>query len=59
MNYTAKREDLVNTANDVFDVVKNGNVKVNIGARYNLREVIQAHIDLESRKTSGSIIFTP
>ena len=59
MNYTAKREDLVKTANEVFDVVKSGNVKVNIGARYNLKEVIQAHIDLESRKTSGSIIFNP
>ena len=59
MNYTAKREDLVKTANDVFDVVKNGNVKVNIGARYDLRDVIQAHKDLESRKTSGSIIFNP
>ena len=59
MHYTAKREDLLKTANDVFDIVNNGNVKVNIGARYNLKDVIQAHKDLESRKTTGSSILLP
>ena len=59
MHYTAKREDLLKTANDVFNIVNSGNVKVNIGARYNLKDVIQAHKDLESRKTTGSTILLP
>lgn len=45
-------------ANDLFEVVKSGAVKIQIGQRYKLEEVAQAHRDLEARKTTGSSILT-
>jgi NADPH2:quinone reductase len=59
MPYTAKREDLVATARDLFDVVPSGKVKIEINQRYPLREAAQAHRDLEARKTTGSTILLP
>ena len=53
MHYTAKREDLVACANDLFDVVKSGKVKIEIAQRYALKDAGQAHRDLEARKTTG------
>ena len=59
MVYTAKREDLVATANEVFEKVKEGTINIKIGAHYELQNVIQAHKDLEARKTTGSIVINP
>jgi len=59
MNYVAKREDLLWAANDLFDVVKSGAVKININQRYDLKDAAQAHQDLEDRKTTGSTILIP
>ena len=58
MTYTAKREDLVASANDLFDAVTKG-VKIEIHQRYALKDAAQAHHDLEARKTTGSTIFLP
>jgi NADPH2:quinone reductase len=57
--YAAKREDLVASANDLFDVVKSGKVKIEIAQRYPLKDAAQAHRDLEARKTTGSTILLP
>ena len=57
--YTASRSDLVATANELFDMVASGKVKIEINQRYALKDVQQAHIDLESRKTTGSTILLP
>jgi len=57
--YAAKREDLVACANDLFDVVKSGKVKIQIAQRYPLKDAAQAHRDLEARKTTGSTILLP
>jgi len=59
MTYTAKREDLLAHAEDLFDVVTKGKVTVEINQRYPLAEAAQAHIDLEARKTTGSTILLP
>ena len=59
MPYTAKREDLVACANDLFDVVQSGKVKIDVNQRYPLPEAAQAHRDLEARKTTGSTILLP
>jgi NADPH2:quinone reductase len=56
--YAAKRSDLVASANDLFDAVLSGKVKIGINQRYPLSEAAQAHRDLEARKTTGSTIFT-
>ncbi len=58
-NYTATRADLVETANDLFDVVKKGIVKIPVNHTYALKDAAQAHRDLEGRKTTGSIVLTP
>ena len=52
-------QDLVSLANDLFDVVKAGKVKIDINQRYALKDAMQAHKDLESRKTTGSTVLTP
>jgi NADPH2:quinone reductase len=57
--YTATRGDLEATAQDVFDVIKSGAVKVDIRHRYRLSEAAQVHRDLEARKTIGSIVMVP
>ncbi|MES2115375.1 MAG: quinone oxidoreductase [Pseudomonadota bacterium] len=59
MNYMARREDLEASATSLFGVVGSGEVKVPVRQRYNLADVAQAHIDLESRKTTGSSILLP
>ena len=57
--YTAKREDLVATAQDLFDVVLAGKVGIAIDQRYAMADAAQAHRDLESRKTTGSSVLVP
>jgi NADPH2:quinone reductase len=57
--YAAKRQDLLAIANDLFDVVGKGAVKVPITQKYPLRDAVKAHRDLESRATTGSSILIP
>jgi NADPH2:quinone reductase len=57
--YTASRADLEATALDLFGVVASGGVKIEIGRTYQLEDAQQAHRDLESRKTTGSIVLLP
>ena len=58
-NYCASREDLVNSAAAVFSMIEKGAIKIEINQRYPLADIVQAYIDLEAGKTSGSTIITP
>jgi NADPH2:quinone reductase len=58
MTYTAAREDLLAHATDLFEVVQQGSVQVNIRQTYPLRAAAQAHRDLEARQTTGASILT-
>jgi len=58
-NYTATRKDLVATANDLFDVVSSGKVKVAVNQTYPLAEAARAHRELEARLTTGSTVLLP
>jgi len=58
-NYCATREELVASANALFEVISNGQVKVDISKEYALKEAAQAHADMESRKTTGSLVLIP
>jgi NADPH2:quinone reductase len=58
-NYVAKREDLLATAKDLFDVVASGKVKIPVNQKYPLKDAVKAHQDLEGRKTTGSTILIP
>ena len=59
MTYTAKREDLLNHAMDLFEVVGSDAVKIEVKQTYPLAEAAQAHRDLEARKTTGSTVLIP
>jgi NADPH2:quinone reductase len=58
-SYTATRADLEATARDVFAVIREGKVKVEIRHTYRLAEAAQVHRDLEGRRTVGSIVMIP
>lgn len=57
--YVATRETLLANANELFDVVSKGVVKINVNHTYALKDAVQAHRDLEARKTTGSIVLLP
>jgi NADPH2:quinone reductase len=59
MTYTARREDLLATAAELFEVVHSGAVRIEIRQTYPLAEAAQAHRDLEARRTTGSTVLLP
>jgi NADPH2:quinone reductase len=58
-HYVATREDLVQSAGRLFDLVGRGAVRIDVGQTYSLRDAAQAHRDLEGRKTTGSTVLLP
>ena len=59
VNYIATRAELVETANDLFDAVKRGWVKVQVNQTFPLKDAAEAHRALEGRKTTGSTVLLP
>jgi NADPH:quinone reductase len=57
-DYTATREALLETANDLFNMVMSGKIRIDIGMTYPFAEAPRAHADLETRRTTGSIVLT-
>jgi NADPH:quinone reductase len=57
--HIATRERTQQMADELFDVVTRGDVKIRIDQRYPLADVAQAHRDLEARKTTGCTILLP
>ncbi len=57
--YTAKREDLVATADDLFAAVASGAVAIRVNQSFPLKDAAQGHRALEGRKTTGSTVFLP
>ena len=55
--YTAARADLEATAQELFNVVLSGKVKIEINHTYALQDAQQVHCDLEARRTTGSIVM--
>ncbi|HZN03576.1 MAG TPA: quinone oxidoreductase [Candidatus Polarisedimenticolia bacterium] len=58
-DYTAKREELLESARALFDVVRRGAVRVTVGQTFPLAEAAAAHRALESRATVGSTVLVP
>ncbi|WP_028006674.1 quinone oxidoreductase family protein [Solimonas flava] len=58
-DYIATPAELAACANALFDVVRRGAVRIEIGQTYALRDAAQAHRDLEARRTSGSTVLLP
>jgi NADPH2:quinone reductase len=57
--YAARREDLEAMAADLFEMVGSGKVRIEIHQRFPLADAAQAHIALESRRTTGKTILLP
>lgn len=57
--YNVNRADLEASAKALFEVVASGAVQIKINQRYALKDVAQAHADLEGRKTTGTTILLP
>lgn len=58
-SYTATREELLESAGELFDVVGSGAVKIEVGQSFPLERAAEAHRALESRQTTGSTILVP
>ncbi|RZJ25690.1 MAG: quinone oxidoreductase, partial [Brevundimonas sp.] len=58
-DYVATVEELDTSATALFDVIRFGAVKVEIGQTFPLAEVRQAHEALAGRKTTGSTLLIP
>lgn len=56
-DYCTTREDLVMSATRVFEMLKQGIIRVHIGQRYKLADVVKAHQDLESGRTRGASVL--
>ena len=57
--HIATREATQAMADELFAVVTSGQVKIHIEQRYALADVVQAHRDLEARKTVGCSVLLP
>ncbi|KAL7925733.1 hypothetical protein ACQKWADRAFT_318785 [Trichoderma austrokoningii] len=55
--YVAERADLERYTSELFDLVISKKVAVKIHKIYSLKDVAQAHIDLESRGTTGKLLL--
>lgn len=58
-HYTVTREELVNSANTVFEAIKTGKFKVKIFKKFALKDAVTAHEELEARKLTGPAILVP
>ncbi|MEX5685532.1 MULTISPECIES: quinone oxidoreductase [Pseudomonas] len=56
-DYIADPAEKAELAGELFDLVGSGKIKIEINQHYSLQDAVQAHRDLESRKTTGSSIF--
>jgi NADPH2:quinone reductase len=59
MDYTAERQDLVAGAEELFEVIADGSVRIEVNQEYPLAQAAEAHGDLEARRTTGSTILLP
>jgi len=58
-HYTSTRDDLDEAANKVFKMYTTKKFKLDIFKEYSLENIVQAHLDLESRKILGPAIIIP
>lgn len=56
-DYIADPAEKAALAGELFDHVGSGRIKIEINQHFALQDAVQAHRDLESRKTTGSSIF--
>lgn len=57
-HYIADREELAQSANELFDMVLSGKLRIEVAQRHALKDVAEAHHNLETRRTTGSTVLT-
>jgi len=58
-DFLRERADLLAAAGELFGVIEDGTVRIQINQTYALQDAAQAHRDLEARKTTGSTVLIP
>lgn len=58
-HYTASRQELLWRAGEVFGAIREGWLKVRIGAEFPLEGAREAHEALEGRRTTGKVLLIP
>lgn len=58
-SYAASRAELLAMADDLFKLVLAGKIKVEPSKIFALKDAAEAHRELESRRTTGSVILVP
>ena len=59
VHFTRSRQELAWRAGDLFDAIAAGSIRVTVSRRYPLADAGQAHHDLQSRQTVGSLVLVP
>ncbi|KAJ4265059.1 hypothetical protein NW762_005303 [Fusarium torreyae] len=55
--YVSERADLEKYTTELFDLIKSKKLEVTIHGVYPLKDIAQAHQDIESRKTTGKLLI--
>lgn len=58
-HYTRTREELQATADDLFEVVVSGAVRIEVHQRYPFAEAVRMHKEMEGRATTGASLLLP
>jgi NADPH2:quinone reductase len=58
-HYAITREELLQRANDLFNWIAAGQLKLRIDKTFPLAEAAEAHRQLEGRKTTGKVLLIP
>ena len=58
-DYIRTREQLLQSANALFDRLQQGNIRLEIAQEFALKDAALAHQTLQDRKTRGSSILLP
>lgn len=58
-DFIATPADLQSGTGELFAMLKSGEVRIAVGQRYPLKDVAQAHRDLEGRRTTGATVLLP
>ena len=57
MHYNSNREELENSSNTLFNKIINEEIKENVTKIFDLKDASKAHLELQSRITTGSILL--
>ena len=57
--YSQTREELLQRANDVLGWVRSGKLKLHMHGKFALKDVAEAHRQLEGRATTGKLLLIP